>query len=207
MRRSLSAFGDRTRHHSTRIAVACLATLLLAACSAGKPQFESVDITGADYARDFQLLDASGHARQLADYRGKLVAIFFGYTQCPDVCPTTMAELKSVMEQLGPDASRLQVLFVTLDPERDKPALLAQYVPAFDQRFVGLYGDEAATERTAKEFKVFYQKVPGSTPASYTVDHTAGLYVFDADGHIRLFVRQGESAAAIAHDLKLLLPA
>lgn len=182
-----------------------LCATALVACSPGKPQFEGVDITGADYARDFELKDAQGQTRRLADYKGKAVAIFFGYTQCPDVCPTTMSELKSVMDALGPDAARLQVLFVTLDPARDTPELLAQYVPAFDPRFVGLYGDEAATEKTAKEFKVFYQKVPGRTPTSYTLDHTAGVYVFDPSGRVRLFLRQGQGTASIVHDLKLLL--
>ncbi len=177
----------------------------LAGCGPGKPQFEGVDITGANYAHDFHLIDASGATRSLADYRGKEVVMFFGYTQCPDVCPTTMADLKAVMQMLGPDADRVQVLFVTLDPERDKPALLAQYVPAFDPRFVGLYADDATTARTAKEFKVFYQRVPGPTPTSYTFDHTAGTYVFDTGGRIRLFLRQGQSASSIAHDLKQLL--
>lgn len=179
--------------------------LFLTACGPAKPQFDGVDITGANYAHDFHLTDASGRARSLADYRGKLVVMFFGYTQCPDVCPTTMSELKSVMKQLGPDADRVQVLFVTLDPGRDTPALLAQYVPAFDPRFVGLYGDDATTARTAKEFKVFYQRVPGPTPTSYTLDHTAGTYVFDTQGRIRLFLRQGQSASSITHDLRQLL--
>ena len=177
----------------------------LTACGPSKPQFESVDITGANYAHDFHLIDAGGKPRSLADYRGKEVVLFFGYTQCPDVCPTTMAELKTVMQILGPDADRVQVLFVTLDPERDKPALLAHYVPAFDPRFVGLFADEATTAQTAKEFKVFYQRVPGPTPTSYTFDHTAGTYVFDTNGRIRLFLRQGQSASSIAHDLKQLL--
>ena len=184
-------------------AMACAASM--SACTPAKPQFESVDITGADYARDFHLKDAVDHPRQLADYRGKVVVLFFGYTRCPDVCPTTMADLKAVMQALGADADRVQVLFVTLDPARDTPALLTQYVPSFDPRFVGLYGDEATTARTAKDFKVFYQRVDGATPSSYTYDHTAGSYVFDASGRIRLFVRQGESAAAVANDLKRLL--
>lgn len=177
----------------------------LGACTSSKPQFDSVDITGADYAKDFHLTDASGKPRSLADYRGKIVVLFFGYTQCPDVCPTTMAELKSVMQLLGPDAERVQVLFVTLDPQRDTPALLSQYVPAFDARFVGLYGDEAATANAAREFKVFYRSVPGATPTSYTLDHTAGSFVFDPQGRVRLYLRQGQPAASVAHDLKLLL--
>ncbi|MEO8936000.1 MAG: SCO family protein [Burkholderiaceae bacterium] len=187
------------------VAVLALGCASLNGCGPAKPQFESVDITGADYAQNFHLTDASGKPRSLADYRGKVVVMFFGYTQCPDVCPTTMAELKTVMQSLGKDADRVQVLFVTLDPARDTPALLAQYVPAFDSRFVGLYGDETTTVQTAKDFKVFFQRVPGPTPTSYTLDHTAGSYVFDPAGHIRLFLRQGQTADAVTHDLRLLL--
>ncbi len=174
-------------------------------CSPSKPNFAGIDITGAEYARDFHLTDAAGAPKALADYRGKVVVLFFGYTQCPDVCPTTMADLKVVMQKLGKDADRVQVIFVTLDPARDKPELLAQYVPGFDPRFVGLYGDEATTQRTAKDFKVFYQRNPGPTPTSYTLDHTAGTYVFDPEGRIRLFLRQGQGADAIAKDLEQLL--
>ena len=191
-------------------------TLLLAAAlvavlaGCGKPaapklEFKNTDVTGLGYAREFGLTDHTGHPRTLADYKGKLVLMFFGYTQCPDVCPTTMADMAQVMQAMGPQAEQVQVLFVTVDPERDTQALLAQYVPAFDKRFVGLYGDAAATARVAKEFKVYYAKVEGETDSSYTVDHTAGTYVFDREGKIRLFVRHGEKPAAIAHDLKLLL--
>jgi protein SCO1/2 len=191
----------------------CLAFLLvigLAACgdrlsSGAKPSFKNTDVTGLDYARDFALPDHNGKLRTLADFKGKAVLVFFGYTQCPDVCPTTMAELGRVMKELGADADKLQVLFITVDPERDTPALLAKYVPAFDPRFLGLSGDQAATEKTAKEFKIFYQKVPGKTPGSYTMDHTAGSYVFDPQGRVRLFVRHGQGTAPIVHDLKLLL--
>jgi protein SCO1/2 len=183
--------------------LACALTLV--ACAPAKPQFESVDITGAGYAQDFHLADPAGKPRSLADYKGKVVMVFFGYTQCPDACPTTMAELQNVMKSLGPEADRVQVLFVTLDPERDTPQLMAQYASGFDPRFVGLLGDPATTAQTAKDFKVFYQRVPGSTPGSYTLDHTAGTYVFDPAGHIRLFVRQGEPAAAVTHDVKQLL--
>jgi protein SCO1/2 len=182
-----------------------IGALVVGGCGNPPARFESVDITGADYAKDFRLTDASGQARSLADYRGKVVLLFFGYTQCPDVCPTTLADLKKVMQTLGPDADRAQVLFVTLDPARDTPALLAQYVPSFDARFVGLRGDDEATARTAKDFKVFFQKVPSAAGGGYTLDHTAGTYVFGPDGRIRLFVRQGEGAAAIAHDVRLLL--
>jgi protein SCO1/2 len=185
------------------LALAC--ALAVAACSKPPAQFDSVDITGADYAKDFHLTDMNDKPRSLVDFRGKVVLIFFGYTQCPDVCPTTMADLRNVMQTLGPDADRVQVLFVTLDPARDTSALLRQYVPSFDPRFVGLRGDDTTTAQTAKDFKVFYQKVEGRTPDGYTLDHTAGTYVFDADGRVRLFIRQGQPAEAITHDLKLLL--
>ncbi|MFZ6656413.1 SCO family protein [Undibacterium sp. TJN19] len=175
------------------------------ACSAPAEKFINTDLTGLDYAKDFALTDHNGKPRTLADFRGKLVVIFFGYTQCPDVCPTTMVEMANVMKALGPDADKVQVLFVTVDPERDTQALLASYVPNFDPRFLGLYGDANATAKVGKEFKVFYQKVPGKTPTSYTVDHTAGSYVFDTKGRIRLFLRHGQGAEPIAHDLKLLL--
>ena len=190
-------------------AFACL--VLLAACDrlgfGGKPAeaFINTDVTGLGYAKDFALTDHTGKPRTLADFKGKAVVIFFGYTQCPDVCPTTMVEMANVMKELGPQADKVQVLFVTVDPERDTQALLAQYVPAFDPRFIGLYGDLPATEKVAKEFKVFYQKVPGKTPGSYTMDHTAGSYVFDPAGNIRLFVRHGQGPEPIVHDLKLLL--
>nr|WP_244545163.1 SCO family protein [Collimonas sp. OK607] len=167
--------------------------------------FINTDVTGLGYARDFALTDHTGKPRTLADYKGKAVVVFFGYTQCPDVCPTTMVEMADVMKELGPLASKVQVLFVTVDPERDTQELLSHYVPAFDPSFVGLYGDQAATDKVAKEFRVFYQKVPGKTPGSYTMDHTAGSYVFDPEGHIRLFIRHGQGADPIAHDLKLLL--
>lgn len=167
--------------------------------------FKNTDVTGLDYAKDFALTDHNGKQRTLADFKGKAVVVFFGYTQCPDVCPTTMAEMATVMKELGPLADKVQVLFITVDPERDTPELLSKYVPAFDSRFLGLVGDKAATDKVAKEFKVFYQKVPGKEPGSYTMDHTAGSYVFDPQGRIRLFVRHGQGAEPIAHDIKLLL--
>lgn len=167
--------------------------------------FKNSDVTGLGYARDFALDDQDGKARTLADFKGRAVVIFFGYTHCPDVCPTTMAEMAAVMKQLGPDADRVQVLFVTTDPERDTPALLKQYVPAFDPRFIGLSGSLDATAKVAKEFRVFYQKVPGKTEGSYTMDHTAASYVYDPQGRVRLFVRHGQGPDPIVHDLKVLL--
>ena len=191
---------------SRRKAIALVFTCLLTACSgADKPQFISTDITGAPFGKDFQLTDHNGKPRTLGDFKGKVVLLFFGYTQCPDVCPTTMADYAAALRQLGPDASQVQVLFVTVDPERDTPALLAQYVPAFDPTFLGLYGDAATLQRTAKEFKIFYQKQPGKTPASYSMDHTAGTYVYDRRGRIRLYVQYGQKLDSLVHDLRLLL--
>jgi protein SCO1/2 len=187
-----------------------LSVCLLAACGERGPQFKNVDITGADYGKDFHLKDASGKSRELADFRGKVVVLFFGYTHCPDVCPITMAELARVMEQLGDDAKRVQVLFVTLDPERDTGALLGQYVPQFNKDFIGLYGDAAATQETAKAFRVFYEKQKGKTPETYTLDHTAATYVFDTQGRLRLFVRYDQDASAahaadLTADIRALL--
>ena len=179
--------------------------LMLASCGVRQPEFKNTDVTGADCCREFRLTDHKGRARTLADFRGKAVVVFFGYTQCPDVCPTTMAEMKAVVQQLGADAKRVQVLFITLDPERDTRALLAEYVPAFDADFLGLYGDLDATAKTAKEFGVFYQKRSGPTPSSYTLDHTAGSYVFDPQGRVRLFVRHGDGGANLVADLRALL--
>lgn len=182
------------------------ALCLLAGCNAQQAEpFKNTDITGLEYAKDFALTDYTGKLRTLADFKGKVVVLFFGYTQCPDVCPTTMAEMASVMKQLGPLADKVQVLFVTVDPARDTPALLSKYVPAFDPRFLGLVGDQAATEKIAKDFRVFYQKVPGKTSGSYTIDHSAGSYVFDTQGRVRLFIRNGQGPEPIVHDLKVLL--
>ena len=188
--------------------VAAALAFSLAACDKlpGKQvSFQNTDVTGLDYAKGFSLTDFNGKPRTLADYKGKVAIVFFGYTQCPDVCPTTMAEMAGVMQKLGPQADQVQVLFITLDPERDTQALLASYVPAFDKRFVGLYGTLEQTAKVAKDFKVFYSKVPGKEPGSYTIDHTAGSYVFDRDGKLRLFIRHGGGADPIVHDLRQLL--
>lgn len=182
--------------------------LLLAGCDKldNRPvQFRNTDLTGLDYAKDFALTDHNGRPRTLADFKGKVVVMFFGYTQCPDVCPTTMVEMADVIKELGPAGKDVQVLFVTIDPERDTRQLLAQYVPAFYPTFLGLYGDAAATARTARQFKVFYAKVPGATPSTYSMDHTAGSYVFDRSGKLRLFLRHGKGPAAIVPDLRQLL--
>jgi protein SCO1/2 len=191
------------------LVAACALTVSLAACDKlpgkQKESFQNTDVTGLDYAKGFTLTDHTGKPRTLADFKGKAVVVFFGYTQCPDVCPTTMAEMATVMQKLGPLADQVQVLFVTLDPERDTQELLANYVPAFDKRFLGLRGTPEQTAKTAKEFKVFYSKVPGTDPGSYTIDHTAGSYVFDRDGRLRLFIRHGQGPDPIVHDLRALL--
>ncbi len=169
-------------------------------------QFKNTDVTGLPYAKDFALTDHNGTARTLADFKGKAVLIFFGYTQCPDVCPTTMAEMATVMKELGPQADKVQVLFVTLDPERDTQELLSKYVPAFDARFLCLYGDPSATAAVATEFKIFYHTVDGKSPGTYTIDHTAGSSAFDPQGRVRLFVRHGAVASPLSHALTLRLP-
>jgi protein SCO1/2 len=192
-------------HSSSRLLGATLLALALTGCGPPQPGFKNTDVTGADCCKDFRLTDQNGKVRTLADFRGKAVVMFFGYTQCPDVCPTTMLEMKAALQQLGADAQRVQVLFVTVDPERDTRELLASYVPAFDPSFLGLYGDMEATAKTAKEFRVFYQKQPGSTPSSYTMDHTAGSYVFDPRGRVRLFIRHGDGGANLVADLRTLL--
>jgi len=173
--------------------------------ASNKPAFKAVDITGAEYARSLALTDADGKARTLADFKGKVVLVFFGYTQCPDVCPTTMAELAEVKRSLGADGARVVGLFVTVDPERDTAELLKNYVANFGPDIVGLRGSPDEIKAAAKEFKVFFNKVPGKTDTSYTVDHTAGSYVFDAQGKVRLFTRYGSGTKALADDLKLLL--
>ncbi|MCB1957507.1 MAG: SCO family protein [Rhodocyclaceae bacterium] len=187
--------------------VLLLSALVLTACSQGpsKAPFNGTDITGADYARGFALTDHTGQKRALADYRGKAVAVFFGYTQCPDVCPTTLSTMAEVMRQLGPDADRMQVLFVTVDPERDTQALLAEYVPLFDPRFVGLYGDLETTAAVAKDFRVFYRKAGDTSGSTYTVDHSAGTYAYDPQGRLRLYYKHGEQADRITADMRRLL--
>jgi len=193
---------------------ACLAgaALVLGGCDRLVPgsasdgrAFKAIDITGADYAKALSLADVDGHVRTLADFKGKVVVVFFGYVQCPDVCPTTMSELAAVKRELGGEGARVQGIFVTVDPERDTAAVLKAYVANFDPTFVALRGTLEETKAAAKEFKIFFSKVPGKTEGSYTVDHTAGSYVFDSQGRVRLFTRYGSGAPALVHDLKLLL--
>lgn len=184
------------------LSITTFSLALLAGCDGG-PKFKSTDITGADYGKSLELPDSGGQARRLADFRGKAVVVFFGFTHCPDVCPTTLADMAGVMKKLGPDAGRVQMVFITVDPERDTPQALDQYVHAFDPRFIALRGDPAATQRVAKDFKIFYEKrKEGDT---YTVDHSAQSYVFDPQGRLRLLVRPQAIATDLADDLRVLL--
>ena len=189
-----------------RICFLAILCVVLTACSP-KPEFKNIDITGSTaFGKDFSLLDPDGKVRTLADFKGKVVVMFFGYTQCPDVCPTTLTEMQQVMTLLGPQSDKVQVLFVTVDPERDTAEILKQYVPAFDPRFLGLRpADEAALERVTKDFKIYYKKVPGTKPGSYTMDHTAGSYAFDPEGRLRVYIKHAQGPETLAHDLKELL--
>ena len=184
-----------------------LLTGILTACNSAAEQnkFSATDISGANFAQTLNLTDHNGKPRTLVDFKGKVIAVFFGYTHCPDVCPTTMADMKQVMKLLGSHADELQVLFVTLDPERDTKEVLAQFVPAFDKRFIGMYGTKAEIEKATADFKIFASKVENSGRSGYTIDHSAGVYLFDKTGKIRLYVAYGEKPAVIAADIKKLL--
>lgn len=178
---------------------------LLMGCSPDKPQFKSIDLTGADYAQGFSLTDHNGQLRTLKDFSGKIVVVFFGFTQCPDVCPTSLAELAQVKQQLGPDADKLQAIFITVDPERDTSELLKAYMVNFDPSFLALRPTPEQLPQVAKDFKIYYKKVEGKTPGSYTMDHSAGSYVFDTKGRIRLYNRYGTGVDVLASDIRLLL--
>lgn len=186
-----------------------LATGLLASCTQKRdeelPKFNSVDLTGADYAKGFSLTDHNGKLRSLQDFRGKLVSIFFGFTHCPDVCPTGMAEMAEVKKLLGADGSKLQVIFISVDPQRDTPEVMKAYMSSFDPSFLALCPSPEQLAALAKEFKIYYKKVEGKTPNSYSMDHSAGTFIFDPDGRVRLFGRYGSGAQALAADMALLL--
>jgi protein SCO1/2 len=187
--------------------VSAVLALALAACQPAPqpPVFQSTDITGAAFARDFKLTDHNGQPRTLASFKGKVVAVFFGYTHCPDVCPTTLSDFATALKQLGPLGDQVQVLFVTVDPQRDTPALLKQYVPAFDPRFLGMVTDPDNLKAVAKEYKIVYQKTSVKGVDNYLIDHSAGSYVYDAKGRLRLLIPYGSSPDLIANDLKTLL--
>jgi protein SCO1/2 len=182
-----------------------LAVLVTSACGKREAaQFQLTDVTGASFGKALALTDHNGQRRTLADFKGKVVVLFFGFTHCPDACPTTMMELANVAKQLGPDARRMQVLFVTVDPERDTAEVLRQYVPSFDPSFLGLFGTPEETSRTAKEFKIYFQKQP-QAGGGYTMDHSAGTFVLDSQGRLRLFAQYGAGAKPLLHDIRLLL--
>jgi protein SCO1/2 len=191
------------------LGLAAAGALALSACERAAPphHFNAIDLTGASYAQGFELLDFNGKPRTLADFSGKVTLVFFGYTQCPDACPTTMAELAGILKTLGPDAARVQVVFITVDPSRDTAALLKNYVTNFRPDFLALRGDEAQTQKLIKDFKLVVEKVPGRTADTYTIDHTAGTYVYDTQGHIRLFASQSLDPAQLTDDIRTLLAA
>lgn len=182
-----------------------MALVALSACSPEKPAFRGVDITGAPYAKDFSLPDATGQMRTMRDFSGKVVLVFFGYTQCPDVCPTTLQEVLEVKRQLGSDGERVQAVFVTVDPERDTPQLLQAYMANFDPSFVALHPSPEQLPALLKEFKIYAKKVEGKTPTSYTMDHSAQTYLYDPQGRLRLFSRYGSGVQALTEDVRLLL--
>lgn len=206
MKTSLPPLNRRTAAQWLAGALAVtLITGALTACSPDKLQFKSIDLTGADYAQGFSLADHNGQLRTLKDFAGKIVVIFFGYTQCPDVCPTTLAEMAQIKQLLGPDGDQLQAIFITVDPERDTPEILKAYMGNFDPTFLALRPTMDQLPEVAKDFKIYYKKVEGKTPGSYTMDHSAGSYVFDGKGRVRLYSRYGGGAEALASDIRLLL--
>lgn len=189
------------------VCIAALAIMLISCGSSGQkaPTLYGTDISGADFAQTLQLTDHNGKPRSLADFKGKVVALFFGYTHCPDVCPTTMADLAAALKLMGDRSAEVQVLFVTVDPERDTQEVLAQFVPSFNPTFIGLYGTPAQTAETAKNFKIFYEKQVDPGKSGYTIDHSAGVYAFDKQGKIRVYLKFGQKPEELAHDLSTLL--
>lgn len=197
----------RRQFNKNIAAIALLTSVsgLFVACSEDKASFSGIDLTGAEYARGFELPDQNGQTRTLADFAGKVVVVFFGYTQCPDVCPTSLTELAEAKKLLGSQGERLQGLFISVDPERDTPELMKSYLASFDPSFLALHATAEQLAGVAQSFKVYYKKVPGSTPTSYTMDHSAGSYVYDPQGRLRLYHRYNSGAAALASDVKILL--
>ena len=191
------------------LAIITPATAIFTACSEKKMEFKAVDITGADYARDFAadgaMLDHNGKPRSINDFAGKIVVLFFGYTQCPDVCPTSMAELVEVKKLLGKDGDKVQGLFIAVGPERDTAEVLKAYMANFDPTFLALRTTPDKLVAVAKDFKTYYKKSPGKTETSYTMDHSAGSFVYDTQGKVRLYTRYGSGAPALAADIALLL--
>ena len=179
--------------------------MAVSACAPEKPSFKAIDLTGADYAQGFQLQDQFGQERTLADFKGQVVVVFFGYTQCPDFCPTTLSDWVQVKKALGENGKKLQAVFITVDPERDTPEVQKDYMANFDPSFLALIPTLETLPALAKNFKIYYKKVPGPTPTSYTMDHQAGTYMYDTEGRLRLYARYGLGPAAMAEDIGKLL--
>ena len=194
-----------TRIYWVRALILCFSTLFLAACSPDKSQFKSIDLTGADYAKDFVLPDQNGQVRSIKDFAGKVVVVFFGFTQCPDVCPTSMAELAGIKKSLGADGDKLQAVFISVDPERDTSEILKAYMGNFDPTFLALRPSLEQLPAIAKDFKIYYKKVEGRTASSYSMDHSAGNYIYDTQGRLRLYNRYGSGAEGLTSDIRLLL--
>ena len=209
MKTHISLPASLARRRAVQSAVGAVALVMAAglftACAPDKPQFQSIDLTGADYAQGFSLADYNGQVRTLKDFAGKVVVVFFGFTQCPDVCPTSLADLAQTKKLLGSDGDKLQAIFITVDPERDTPELLKAYMTNFDPSFLALRPTMAQLPGVAKDFKIYYKKVEGKTEGSYSMDHSAGSYVFDSKGRVRLYNRYGAGAEVLASDIRLLL--
>ncbi|WP_347485087.1 SCO family protein [Vandammella animalimorsus] len=199
--------GRALRSRLLAAALVGAALLGLAGCTGSEPaaKFHTLDISGVDYAKGFSMPDAHGQQRSLADFAGKVVFVYFGFAQCPDICPTTMLEMAEVKKLLGEDGDKLQIVFVTVDPERDTPEVMRAYMESFDPQAVALVGNAEQIAAMARDFKVFYEKKPGSTPDTYTIDHSASGYMYDPQGRLRLYVRYGTPVDQIAADVRQLL--
>lgn len=200
----MSGFSSKRRILLTASAAVTLSALL-AACGKEEIIFQGSDISGTKLGRDLEMIDGNSQVRHLDDYKGKVVLVFFGFTQCPDVCPTAMAELSQTMELLGDDASKVQVLMISVDPARDTPEILSAYVSAFNPSFVGLTGSSEQLSKTAKSFKAYYAKSPGGSADQYGMDHASSFYLLDQQGEARVLISGNASAQDIAKDIKLLL--
>jgi protein SCO1/2 len=188
-----------------RILLLTTCALFFQACAPDKPTFKAIDLTGADYAQGFELKDQFGQERTLADFKGQVVVVFFGFTQCPDFCPTTLTEWVQVKKALGEKGKKLQAVFITVDPERDQPEVLKEYMANFDPSFLALIPSMEELPSLAKSYKIYYKKVPGPTPTSYTMDHQAGTYIYDTEGQLRLYARYGLGPVAVTEDIGKLL--
>ena len=202
---TMNTGANRAHIYWSKAIFASVFALFLAACSLEKPQFKSIDLTGADYAKDFVLPDQNGKTRSVKDFAGKVVVVFFGFTQCPDVCPTSMAELAGIKKSLGADGDKLQAIFISVDPERDTPDILKAYMGNFDPTFLALRPSLEQLPVIGKDFKIYYKKVEGRTATSYSMDHSAGNYIYDPQGRLRLYNRYGSGAEGLTSDIKLLL--